>query len=251
MPWILLSTMMLTEVASYPAFVLALLAIQRATVAPSRRNDLFALAAIAIAYLARGSLLVLIFVFPLAVIAYELRGGERSARSLVRRHDLLAAVSAVVTVVAVGLRITGALSRFAGVYGRYAQHEALFPHGFAGSFVEHLATFSLAFGVLPFVGAVAWLLATAARPRVNPERHAFAWIGAITVAAVMFQSTNFDVLYNTFVHDRFLLYLVPIVVISVLCATLDAGSAWPRPARDHVRHQRSGRRDSASLRAPV
>jgi hypothetical protein len=222
MPWILLSAMMLTEVASYPAFVLALLAIQRATVAPSRRNDLLAFAAITLAYLARGSLLVLIVVFPLAVIAYELRGGERSARRLVRRHDLLAAVSVVVLVVAVGLRVTGSLSRFVGVYGRYAQHEQLFPHGIAGSFLEHLATFSLAFGVLPFVGSLAWLLATAAGPRVNSERHAFAWIGAITVAAVMFQSTNFDVLYNTFVHYRFLLYLVPIIVISVLCATLDA-----------------------------
>jgi hypothetical protein len=230
MPWILLSTMMMTEVASYPAFVLALLAIQRATVAPSRRNDLLALVAIAIAYFARGSLLVLIVVFPVAVIAYELRGGERSVRRLVRRHDLLAAVSVVVLVAAVGLRVTGALSRVAGVYGRYAQHEQLFPHGIAGSFVEHLATFSLAFGVLPFVGGVAWLLATAAGPRVNGERHAFAWIGAITVAAVMFQSTNFDVLYNTFVHDRFLLFLVPIVVISVLCAALDtAPLRWSLP----------------------
>jgi hypothetical protein len=221
MPWILLSTMMLTEVASYPAFVLALLAIQRATIAPSRRNDLLALAAIALAYLARGELLVLIFVFPLSVIAYEIRSGERSARRLARRHDLLTVVFGIVLLVAVGLRVTGALSRVAGVYGRYAQHEQLLPDGFAGSFVEHLATFSLAFGVLPFVGGLAWLLANAARPPANRDRHAFAWIGAITIAAVMFQSTNFDVLYNEFVHDRFLLYLVPIVVISVLCATLD------------------------------
>jgi hypothetical protein len=222
MPWILLSTMMLTEVASYPAFVVALLAIQRATVAPSRSNDLLALAAIALAYLARGELLVLILVFPLAVIAYELRSGERSARHLARRHDLLTVVLGIVLLVAVGLRVTGALSRIAGVYGRYAQHEQLLPHGIAGSFVEHLATFSLAFGVLPFVGGVAWLLANTANPPANKERHAFAWIGTITVAAVMYQSTNFDVLYNAFVHDRFLLYLVPIVVISALCATLDA-----------------------------
>ncbi|MDX6453454.1 MAG: Dolichyl-phosphate-mannose-protein mannosyltransferase [Gaiellaceae bacterium] len=230
MPWILLSAMMMTEVASYPAFILALVAMQRATVAPSRRNDLFALAAIAIAYFARGSLLVLIVVYPLAVIAYEVRGGERSIRRLVKRHDLLAAVSVVVLLTAVGLRVTGALSRVAGVYGRYAQHEQLLPHGIYGSFVEHMATFSLAFGVLPFVGGVAWLLANAARPGANRERHAFAWIGAITIAAVMFQSTNFDVLYNAFVHDRFLLFLVPIVVISVLCAALDtAPLRWSLP----------------------
>jgi len=230
MPWILLSTMMMTEVASYPAFVLALLAMQRTTVSPSRRNDLLALATIALAYLARGELLVLIFVFPLAVVAYELRAGERSFRYLVKRHDLLAIVFTAVVASALALRITGALSRVAGVYGRYAKHEQLLPHGLAGSFVEHLATFSLAFGILPFVGAIAWLLANAAKPPASSERHAFAWIGSITVAAVMYQSTNFDVLYNAFVHDRFLLYLVPVIVIAVLCATVDASPLrWSLP----------------------
>ncbi len=57
MPWIVLSAMMMTEVAAYPAAVWAIYAMQRATVSPSRRNDLFALAMIAIAYLARGELL--------------------------------------------------------------------------------------------------------------------------------------------------------------------------------------------------
>lgn len=222
MPWILLSAMMMTEVAAYPAFAWALLAIQRALVAPSRRNDLLALAAIGLAYFARGELLVLLIVFPVAVVAYEARLGERSLARVAHRHELLAGASAAVVVAAIAVQLTGGLSRLAGVYGRYAKHESLFPHGIAGSFVEHLATFSLAFGVLPFVGAVAWLLANAARPPGDPDRAAFAWIGSITIAAVVFQSTNFDVLYNAFVHDRFLVYLVPIVVIAVLCASLDA-----------------------------
>ena len=222
MPWIVLSAMMMTEVASYPVSVWALLAIQRSTVSPSRRNDLVALAAIVLAYLARGELLVLIVVLPLAVLGYELRGGERNARRLLRRHDLLAAVYGVLVVAAVALRLSGGLSNVAGVYGSYAKHEQLLPRGIAGSFVEHLATFSLAFGVLPFVAGIAWLLANAANPPASPERHAFAWIGSITVATVMFDGTNFDVLYNTFVHDRFLLYLVPVVVIAVFCAVVDA-----------------------------
>jgi hypothetical protein len=221
MPWIVLSTMMMTEVASYPASVWALYAMQRATASPSRRNDLFAVAMIVLAYLARGELLGLMVVFPIAVIGYEVRGGERSVGRLLRRHDLLAAVCVVFFVAALALRVTGELSRFAGIYGRYAKHEELLPHGIAGSFVEHLATFSLAFGVLPFVGGVAWMLANAARGRASGERFAFAWVGSVTVAVVMFQSTNFDVLYNTFVHDRFLPYLVPVIVISVLCATID------------------------------
>jgi hypothetical protein len=222
MPWIVLSAMMMTEVASYPASVWAVLALQRATVSPSRRNDLVALLAIALAYFARGELLVFLVVLPLAVIGYEARSGERSARRVIRRHDLLAAVYAVVLVAAVTLELSGGVSRIAGVYGRYATHEQLLPDGLFGSFVEHLATFSLVFGVVPFVVAVAWLLASLARPPGSSERHAFAWIGAITIAAVMFQSTNFDVLYNAFVHDRFLLYLVPVVTIAVLCAVVDA-----------------------------
>ena len=222
MPWIVLSTMMMTEVASYPAAVWALYAMQRATVSPSRRNDLFAIAMIVLAYFARGELLGLMIVFPIAVIGYEVRGGERSVRNLLRRHDLLASFCVVFFTGAVALRATGELSRFAGIYGRYAKHEELFPHGIAGSFVEHLATFSLAFGVLPFVGGVAWLLANAATGRASGERLGFAWVGSVTVAVIMFQSTNFDVLYNTYVHDRFLPYLVPVIVIAVLCATLDA-----------------------------
>lgn len=222
MPWIVLSAMMMTEVASYPASVWAVYAIQRATVSPSRRNDVFALLAITVAYLARGELLVLLVVFPLAVIGYEFRGGERNARRVLTRHDLLAAVYVIVFVAALVLRISGGLSQFAGVYGRYAEHVELLPHGFSGSFVEHLATFSLPFGVLPFVAAVAWLLANIAKPPASSERHAFAWIGSITVVAMMLQSTNFDVVYNAFVHDRFLLYLVPIVVLALLCAVLDS-----------------------------
>jgi hypothetical protein len=222
MPWIVLAAMMMTEVASYPAFLWALLALQRATVKPSRRKDVLALLAIGVAYLARGELLVLLIVFPLVVIGYEVRAGERSARRLIRRHDLLAVVYGLLLIVAVVLRATGDVSRFAGVYGRYAKHEQLLPDGLAGSFVEHLATFSLAFGVLPFVVAIAWLLSSLARKPESEDRHAFAWLGSITIAAVMYQSTNFDVLYNAFVHDRFLLYLVPVVVISVLSAVLDA-----------------------------
>jgi hypothetical protein len=222
MPWIVLSAMMLTEVAAYPAFVWALLALQRATVSPSQRNDALAVLAILGAYLARGELLALLVVFPLAVVAYEVRAGERSARRLVRRHDLLAAVYVVVAAGALALRATGDVSRVAGVYGRYAKHERLLPDGFWGSIAEHFATFSLAFGVLPFVVALAWLLANVVRRPASSEQHAFAWIGSLTVVVVMYQSTNFDVLYNAFVHDRFLLYLVPIVVIAVLCSTIEA-----------------------------
>jgi hypothetical protein len=222
MPWIVLSAMMMTEVAAYPASLWALLAMQRATVSPSRRNDAVAIVAIAVGYFARAELLLLAIAFPLAVVGYEVRGGERTIRRLLARHDLLAVACTAAAAATVYLEVTGNLASIVGVYGIYAAHESVLPRGFAGSLVEHLATFSLAFGILPFVGGVAWLLANLVRPPANRERHAFAWLGALTCAAILLHSTDFDVLYNTFVHDRFLLYLVPVIVIAVLCATLDS-----------------------------
>jgi hypothetical protein len=221
MPWILYSAMLMTEVASYPASLWALLALQRATVAPSRRNDVIALAGLAIAYFARAELLVLVIVLPLAVLAYEVRGGERSARGLLRKHEVLAGAYLLLAAAAVYAAAVGRLSRVVGIYGVYAAHEGLLQHGLAGGFVEHVATFSLGFGVLPFVAGVAWLLANAVRPPRSREQRAFAWIGSIAVVGIMLQATHFDVTYTGYVHDRFLLYLVPVVVIGVLCAALD------------------------------
>ena len=72
MPWIVYSGFLLTEVAAYPAFLWALLALQRATAAPRPRNDLLALAGIALAVLARTQLGVLLVVLPLAIVVHEI-----------------------------------------------------------------------------------------------------------------------------------------------------------------------------------
>ena len=52
-PWIALSSFLLTEVVAYPSFLWAVLGLQRAAVSPRARNDVLALAAVAIAILAR------------------------------------------------------------------------------------------------------------------------------------------------------------------------------------------------------
>src|SRR4051794_37542425 len=63
-PWAATTGVVMTESAAYPAFAWALLAIQRALVAPSLRRDLIALAAIGLAFLARTQFLFLAGVFP-------------------------------------------------------------------------------------------------------------------------------------------------------------------------------------------
>src|SRR5438128_5700589 len=82
-PWIVLSSFLLTEVAGYPAFLWALLAMQRAVAVPSRRNDAIALLGIALAIFARTQFVVLLLVLPLALLAVE-------GRAVVARHRLLA-----------------------------------------------------------------------------------------------------------------------------------------------------------------
>jgi hypothetical protein len=225
MPWIVYSGMLMTEVAAYPAFVWALLGLQRALLASSWRRDLVALLAIAVAYLARAELIVLVVVFPLALLAFGLGRPDGTVRSrlaaTVRGHALLAVAYLAVATGAVGLAVAGRLSSVAGVYGVYGTTSGLFPAGLVGSFAEHAATFSLAFAVLPFVVGTAWLLANLVRPAADRELHAFACLGAVAVVGLIAQATEFDIRYTGYVHDRFLVYLVPVVVIAALCAALD------------------------------
>jgi len=104
-PWIVYSSFLLTEVAAYPAFLWAMLALQRMAVAPSTRNDIVAAIAIGLAFFARTAFIVLAIVPPLAVLAIELaeaRGTRgfarrvgRAAQRSVSHHRALAAIYAL------------------------------------------------------------------------------------------------------------------------------------------------------------
>src|SRR5262249_13162357 len=216
-PWIVYSSMLMTEVAAYPAFLWALLAMQRALTAPSARNDVVALAATALAFFARTELIALVVVLPIALIAYE-RG---SLRNSVRAHRVLGAAYVVIAVGAVVLAATGHLSRVVGIYGVYTQNASVLSSAFFGSLVEHAVTFALALAVLPAVVGAGWLAANVVRPAASREAQALACLGSMTVVVLIVQATDFDVRYTGYVHDRFLLYLAPIVVIGMLVALVD------------------------------
>jgi hypothetical protein len=226
MPWMVYGTTLLTEVAAYPAFAWAVYALVRAVGEPSPRHDVFAVLALALAYFARTALVVLVVVLPAAVLAFELGRGRRRVREVLAAHRLL--VGAYVLLLATGMALE-ALGRFSavfGVYGYYAQNQSFLSSGLAGSFTEHAATFALALGILPFVVGTAWLLAAVVRPPTRAAAHAFASVSAIAVVAVLFQATVFDVRYTGFVHDRFLLYLVPLVLTATFCAALGSRPSW-------------------------
>ena len=236
-PWILYSSFLLTEVAAYPAFLWAILALQRMTATPSTRNDLIAILGVGLAFFARTAFIVLVVVPPLAVLALELArapgGGfarlTGAVRTAVATHKLLAGTYGALIVGALALIAVGRFSSiYGGVYGSYGQavDKNLIPPGFARAFTEHLATFSLGLAVFPVVLGVAWMLANLVRPPASREAHAFACIGSITVTAIVYQATTFDLsLPGYFVHDRFMFHLVPLILIGVFCALYDSRRA--------------------------
>src|SRR4051812_27749599 len=78
-PWMVFTSFLLTEVAAYPAFLWAMLALQHAVVSPRLRNDALALAAVGVATLARAQFFVLAAVLGAAVLLYELAAAPAGA----------------------------------------------------------------------------------------------------------------------------------------------------------------------------
>ena len=79
-PWMVLSSFLLTEVVAYPAFCWALLALTHATVRRTALTDALALGAIGVAVFARAQFLLLLAAFALAVVVdalLEARGAWR------------------------------------------------------------------------------------------------------------------------------------------------------------------------------
>src|SRR5439155_2443902 len=111
-PWIPLSSMLMTEVVAYPAFVWAVVAVYRAALSPRPRNDVVMVVALGVATLARTQFLVLFLVVPVAFYLHELAFAEAPSRlsrvraagqKLVESHLPLAAAYAALVVAAVVL----------------------------------------------------------------------------------------------------------------------------------------------------
>ncbi len=230
-PWIVTSMSLMTEVAAYPACVWAIYAIVVAISSPSRTHDLVAVLGCALAFLARGELIVLLFVLPAAIIAFELgrpsaldlRGRLAGAgRSILKGHPLLVVGYSIVAVAAATLAALGRLSSTIGIYSVYSSAGYPAWSRLPRSLVEHLATFSLGVAVVPCVIALAWIGANVLRPTINREAHAFACVSLVAFVVVFVQATNFDLVVNDYVHDRFLMYFVPVILIGAVLAVSEA-----------------------------
>jgi hypothetical protein len=212
-PWLVLSSFLVTEVAAYPAFLWAVYALQVASDAPSPRHDGLALAGIAVAVLARTQFVVLLVAFPVVLLVHEGRAAPVRHRALALSYGLLAIGTAV-------LLATGHAASALGTYGSTLRGNLL-PSDSGRSFVEHAAMLALGVGVLPFLVGTAWLLANAVR------RNAFAVLGTTVVLALMLEVTLFDLRFGGgIVRDRYLFYAAPLVLVGFACALAERW--WPR-----------------------
>jgi hypothetical protein len=235
-PWIVLSSLLLTEVVAYPAFLWAVLALVYTIESRGRRADLIALLGIAVAVLARTQFAALLVVLPIALLIHELLFVERETkpwRARVRRaatrsvseHRLLAVFYVAIVATAVVLAAAGRLSGVLGTYSSAAKGNVV-PQGIGRALLDHVGTIALGAALLPFLVGVAWLAATIVKPS-SRERHAFASIATVAVVALVFEVSSFDVRFGgATVHDRYLFYVVPLFLIAFAAALSER--SWPR-----------------------
>jgi hypothetical protein len=219
-PWIVLSSFLMTEALAYPVFVWAVLALQAAIVSPSARSDAGLLAAIAVAILARTQFAVLLAVVPLALLVDCF-----APRALVARHRVLAVAYATLAVAAVVLLALGRLSDVLGTYSVTARGN-LVPRDTPRSLLEHLAPVGLGIGIVPFILAVAWLLTPHARSRTREQR-AYASLAIVSLLTLLLEVTSYDLRFGAGrLHDRYFFYVVPLLLVS--CAAMCLERPWRR-----------------------
>lgn len=236
-PWVVLASFLLTEVAAYPAFCWAVLAVTRAVERQRASADLVAIAAIAVAMLARVQLVVLVGVLPLAVLVEALlveagrgaRGRElvRSAvRQLVATRRFLVALSAAGVVLLVAVLAIGRASSLFGNYGVAVTGGGGSPLELVRLVAEHAAVVALTLGILPALVAITWAGAQL-RPGAADEYRAFGIVAVLTVTALTVEVASFDQRFGTdLVKDRYLFYVVPVLLVALAAALTDV--AWPR-----------------------
>jgi hypothetical protein len=201
-PWMVLSSFVLTENVAYPAFLWALLAFHLAITSPSRRNDALAALALVVAAAARTQLVVLALVLALMV-----------ARRW-REHPVLVGAYAAGAALAAVLAAVG--HNPLGTYSSTLSGNPL-PAAVVPSFFSHLSALALGMGLMPFIVGGAWML------RRNP----FAILALLTTAALTFEVASFNVRFGGgLVRDRYIFYLAPLFAVAFAAAL----AAWERPS---------------------
>jgi hypothetical protein len=241
MPWLVLSSTLLTENAAYPAFVWGVLLCHRAMVKPSLWRDLGALAGLALVFLARTQLFVLAAAFPVALLAHEtgyaagrgaagrLKALGGAARRCVSSHPLLASVYLVGAMVVAALAVSGNIGDVFGQYEGTLRGDLL-PPGIWEAAAAHIGYVVVAFGIAPFLLTVSWAAIAIVEPR-RREAHAFAVLVVLLIPLLVFEVASFDLRFTpgAFVQDRYLFYVAPLLAVGASAALLE-----PRRRRERA-----------------
>lgn len=224
-PWIVYSTVLLTEVAAYPTFLWAVLAMHAAITRPSKRNDALVMLALAVTFLVRTQFGLLAAILPVALVAYHLTAPDagpwrRRLAEALRGHVVLAAVYVPLALAAAVFVLAGGKPTRLSVYGAESSPQVL-STATAGAATGHAADLAFGMGILPFLVGAAWLLANVVRRPATPGLRAFAWLGATTLVVLVPVVAAWDLTIGQFVIDRYLFYLAPLLFLATVCALLD------------------------------
>jgi hypothetical protein len=234
-PWMLLAGFLMTEVAAYPVFVWAVLALYLAIVAPSPRRDLLAVLALGVAILARTQFEVLVVVLPVAILGHELglalssadpaRTSRRLASGVAeacRRHMLLVSLYAVGGTVAAFVAVVGSGSKLLGAYSVTLEGGSVLPSTVWLAAARHVDVVGIGCGLVPLVLGGGWILSVIAKSQSRQHR-ALATLSLVTIVALAIETASFDVRFggDAVVRDRYLFYIVPLLLVASAAALAD------------------------------
>jgi hypothetical protein len=233
-PWMILTGVLMTEPAAYPAFLWAVLACLWAIREPSRTHDVLAVLGLVLAVLARTQFVVLAVVLPVAIlvdgiVASTARPAHRrladGAVVSVRRHSVLAIAYLAAAGIALGVAAVGSLGDALGVYGT-TLHGSILPSGVWREAATHLDAVAVGSGLVPLLLGGGWMLAAVARPRERDD-FSFAVFSLLTVAALAVETASFDLRFGgEIVRDRYLFYVVPLLLAGTAAAVRARATRW-------------------------
>jgi hypothetical protein len=211
-PWLAMTATLMTEPIAYPAFAWALLAMTRALERPAWKRDVVALLAILVASLARTQLAILGPAFVAAALVFQIApsGGARPRWTSALRAHWPLWVAAVVGAIALASPHTRS-----SVLGSYAGPLAgnVLPAGTWADGRELLAYVVVGIGGLPLALAAAWVALTLARP-ANDTARAYAAVALCVGVLLVVMTGAFTVGYTAGFNDRYLFFIVPVLVVA-------------------------------------
>jgi hypothetical protein len=238
-PWLLFTNLIMTESVAYPAFMWALLGIQRALVAPSPRRDLAALVGIGFAVFARTQFVVLLPTMVGAILLHRgtyaatvathgarLRAFRLGLAQGAHLHRAALAPAALLATAVVLIAAVWSAQSVLGIYGAVADPPGLLPSGLVVHMAKHFMHITVALAFLPVVLSVAFAATALGRP-ASRSAHAYAWLLVLTVFAIVFQSSWFNLSFaHGDLNDRYLFYVAGPLAVGMVAALDSPSVSW-------------------------